>query len=122
HYTVLCRLSAPPLRTDRSHTAQVPARPQGATPFPYTTLFRSGHALGHPDQRGLAGGVQRTFLARHPRGDGAADVDDPAAVRHDRSEEHTSELQSRENLVCRVLLEKKKDEKEQARKGGEEAD
>src|SRR6266511_5487235 len=59
-------------------------RPPRSTLFPYTTLFRSS-----------------------PRGGGRACPAPPAAWRG-RSEEHTSELQSRENLVCRLLLEKKK--------------
>src|SRR5215475_11868683 len=62
-------------------------RPPRSTLFPYTTLFRSRP----PDA-----GISRV----HPR--------EPRAGRADRSEEHTSELQSRENLVCRLLLEKKK--------------
>src|SRR5947209_12680242 len=63
--------------------------------FPYTTLFRSAR---HKDRRGGAE-------------DGAAAFES-AAARHERqiirSEEHTSELQSRQYLVCRLLLEKKK--------------
>src|SRR5438477_2087292 len=65
--------------------------PPRSTLFPYTTLFRS-------DRRQLLDLVQRAA----PRG-----VDQPA-VGHYRSEEHTSELQSHVNLVCRLLLEKKK--------------
>src|SRR5215475_7989881 len=61
-------------------------RPPRSTLFPYTTLFRSPHRP----------------VTRHPGLHGARA--DPAR----RSEEHTSELQSRENLVCRLLLEKKK--------------
>src|SRR6266511_5867450 len=60
-------------------------RPPRSTLFPYTTLFRSRTA---PRCRGRAGGQPGRVCAR--------------------SEEHTSELQSRENLVCRLLLEKKK--------------
>src|SRR5437870_6607069 len=66
-------------------------RPPRSTLFPYTTLFRS--LLQHRDGAGAGGGVQP----------GAED--ELAAV---RSEEHTSELQSRGHLVCRLLLEKKK--------------
>src|SRR5215475_1101076 len=63
-------------------------RPPRSTLFPYTTLFRSDLGLARADTRaGLLYGA------------GACGV---------RSEEHTSELQSRENLVCRLLLEKKK--------------
>src|SRR6266700_4458603 len=72
-------------------------RPPRSTLFPYTTLFRSGRA-----GRSCWGGAGRR--RRGWRGGGRAEArGDPA-----RSEEHTSELQSRENLVCRLLLEKKK--------------
>src|SRR3712207_8428507 len=85
-------------------------RPPRSTLFPYTTLFRSEDCVfvtptnipddGEPDQ-----GIARTYRfllsayvgflgRRHPQ--------------HLRSEEHTSELQSRQYLVCRLLLEKKK--------------
>src|ERR1041385_3403939 len=64
-------------------------RPPRSTLFPYTTLFRSGHS-----QVGLA---PMTVLHLHG-----------AVSDRDRSEEHTSELQSRLHLVCRLLLEKKK--------------
>src|SRR5688500_19649441 len=98
------------------------SRPLICRPFPYTTLFRSDH-------RDLLAGARRGRLRLHPAlleapvDDGAFDVldrdrrlvdaqharplagggADPA-----RSEEHTSELQSPCNLVCRLLLEKKK--------------
>src|SRR6202021_3402976 len=68
-------------------------RPPRSTLFPYTTLFRSG-----PDA-----GVGRP---RGPAGHG-----DLRGPRH-RSEEHTSELQSRQYLVCRLLLEKKKTDRD----------
>src|SRR2546430_9857088 len=91
-------------------------RPPRSTLFPYTTLFRSGlqaHALAQPvdehsgDPRPLAlergllldhGGEDQRLVRRAERQLGAAL----------RSEEHTSELQSQSNLVCRLLLEKKK--------------
>src|SRR5436305_9107029 len=63
-------------------------RPPRSTLFPYTTLFRSHHS--HQHRRAAA-------LSRARQRPGAA-----------RSEEHTSELQSRPHLVCRLLLEKKK--------------
>src|SRR2546422_7086235 len=81
-------------------------RPPRSTLFPYTTLFRSRRRrasfagehcplrAGHDGVRGVGGAV--------PQG-GAAGVRGAA-----RSEEHTSELQSRLHLVCRLLLEKKK--------------
>src|SRR5438034_1562653 len=67
-------------------------RPPRSTLFPYTTLFRSGHGAGRrweslPARDGRSAGRQR------------------------RSEEHTSELQSHSDLVCRLLLEKKKKKK-----------
>src|SRR3712207_7492383 len=77
-------------------------RPPRSTLFPYTTLFRSDAAVGtsgescRQHERLVAGGEQ---LAAHgSRQPGPAEQ---------RSEEHTSELQSRQYLVCRLLLEKK---------------
>src|SRR6267378_4874711 len=69
-------------------------RPPRSTLFPYTTLFRSTG-----DRRAPVGPAERR---RRPG--------------RDRSEEHTSELQSRRDLVCRLLLEKKKKTKKQKRK------
>src|SRR3712207_7565228 len=74
-------------------------RPPRSTLFPYTTLFRSA------PQR--AGPVGKDLEHRSRRADGDAAGLDPYAVPR-RSEEHTSELQSRQYLVCRLLLEKKK--------------
>src|SRR3712207_7578874 len=90
-------------------------RPPRSTLFPYTTLFRSSRALprpakwDRPTRTGTAGTGRHDefsdearpgWARRHARGRG----------RHPRrrSEEHTSELQSRQYLVCRLLLEKKK--------------
>src|SRR5438067_9983499 len=67
-------------------------RPPRSTLFPYTTLFRSGRRRLGPGRRGDPAGVELVL----GRGRGP------------RSEEHTSELQSRFDLVCRLLLEKKK--------------
>src|SRR2546429_2170568 len=70
-------------------------RPPRSTLFPYTTLFRSS---------GVAGGHRRAMSrAKIPH----------SMARPTRSEEHTSELQSRLHLVCRLLLEKKKKKKRQ---------
>src|SRR2546429_6630580 len=70
-------------------------RPPRSTLFPYTTLFRS-----HYSQRRDAGSARsRRGLLHRSR---------PYHFWHRRSEEHTSELQSRLHLVCRLLLEKKK--------------
>src|SRR5260370_22517262 len=82
-------------------------RPPRSTLFPYTTLFRSDPAhtaVAARDAHHLrARGDHIDELASDPRRLGAADPLLP-----DRSEEHTSELQSHLNLVCRLLLEKKK--------------
>src|SRR3712207_7117603 len=89
-------------------------RPPRSTLFPYTTLFRSGlvqdqevHAAKTPDRLLRAGqGFDAAAVRQmHPQL--------AVAIRRDgmpkmRSEEHTSELQSRQYLVCRLLLEKKK--------------
>src|SRR2546429_1630471 len=78
-------------------------RPPRSTLFPYTTLFRSSAAartLSHGERRQLELAVA---LAQRPR---VLLLDEPTAGM--RSEEHTSELQSRLHLVCRLLLEKKK--------------
>src|SRR2546426_7517417 len=76
-------------------------RPPRSTLFPYTTLFRSRH-----QRLGLAAREQRGAVRARQRPDLAADR--PYGVQIARSEEHTSELQSPCNLVCRLLLEKKK--------------
>src|SRR5947209_16187633 len=90
--------------------------PRRATLFPYTTLFRS-LAAGEGAEGGGAGGVGAVDLGAVDEGGDGVDllagvgfgragggVEDGAG----RSEEHTSELQSRQYLVCRLLLEKKK--------------
>src|SRR2546427_8290953 len=87
-------------------------RPPRSTLFPYTTLFRSCGRAAHPaadvdgihaaqplgGEEGEAGGRLRPQRA--------------AALPDGRSEEHTSELQSQSNLVCRLLLEKKKEQQQ----------
>src|SRR5690606_42010945 len=97
--------------------------PPSLTLFPYTTLFRSrpveqfpppgvcphpgpetphspvDRLPGYRPRAAAAGGQVRRCLASHPA--------QPGGTQGGRSEEHTSELQSRENLVCRLLLEKK---------------
>src|SRR2546430_13230633 len=96
-------------------------RPPRSTLFPYPTLFRSdrpkGRELGRvPNHRALPPGAEVRFddqrtavqrgeeLARMGRNERLGD----RHPRQLRSEEHTSELQSQSNLVCRLLLEKKK--------------
>src|SRR2546427_4004346 len=93
-------------------------RPPRSTLFPYTTLFRSRRSEEplRPLQR-VGTDSAREHLAGwpHDRDRGVRQADDrirgnaqPASVTIVRSEEHTSELQSQSNLVCRLLLEKKK--------------
>src|SRR2546430_16258143 len=76
-------------------------RPPRSTLFPYTTLFRSLAIVLDTDSRLLTTGLDRFTLP--PRSATPA-----FTTGHFRSEEHTSELQSQSNLVCRLLLEKKK--------------
>src|SRR3712207_7602156 len=80
-------------------------RPPRSTLFPYTTLFRSDHESGDRTALGVVA------LEQGRRGGAAGHHGElPCQVVRvrDRSEEHTSELQSRQYLVCRLLLEKKK--------------
>src|SRR2546421_7895681 len=88
-------------------------RPPRSTLFPYTTLFRSVDKASRAKWRGHDGNVplrfdilpaEKDFRSVGPR----LPVIRPAAADKVRSEEHTSELQSRSDLVCRLLLEKKK--------------
>src|SRR5690606_40886424 len=86
-----------------------------STLFPYTTLFRSFFRFSDaPQRQRIFERVQRRNRAAaflHANGDGAPMVAARVFVHvagERRSEEHTSELQSREKLVCRLLLEKKK--------------
>src|SRR5690349_21979129 len=88
-------------------------RPPRSTLFPYTTLFRSRvlHAAGLLDDAGLAGMLDALERLRADVASGAfvaAESDEDVHGALERSEEHTSELQSRRDLVCRLLLEKKK--------------
>src|SRR3712207_8667890 len=86
-------------------------RPPRSTLFPYTTLFRSLHPVplptGAPTDRHPARPRTRRPRDRPPTGPGPIH-DQPGAAPSaaTRSEEHTSELQSRQYLVCRLLLEK----------------
>src|SRR2546426_8824140 len=85
-------------------------RPPRSTLFPYTTLFRSAGSPGGNRQRAgsagssPAGSVVPWRVGRHRGGHGRG----RRRRKRGRSEEHTSELQSPCNLVCRLLLEKKK--------------
>src|SRR3712207_7137257 len=85
-------------------------RPPRSTLFPYTTLFRSSLLIAGPPGSGktaLALHLARRLGFRAVR-KRAADLSGAPGGPAARSEEHTSELQSRQYLVCRLLLEKKK--------------
>src|SRR3712207_8255198 len=99
-------------------------RPPRSTLFPYTTLFRSQTRPARPDQldaahekdlreqRGAERDIEQDRPAAQGRPDdgleGELDCEQRQRDQEGRSEEHTSELQSRQYLVCRLLLEKKK--------------
>src|SRR3712207_8117192 len=94
-------------------------RPPRSTLFPYTTLFRSlarsppsesrhDRAQCHHEQAEDGREVARPHPERGPHLQLAAGEEEPGPDHDHRSEEHTSELQSRQYLVCRLLLEKKK--------------
>src|SRR3712207_7221401 len=91
-------------------------RPPRSTLFPYTTLFRSSFRSGKPGA--IKGGIafyegqlddaRHTMMIARTAADYGAALASSTRVTAFRSEEHTSELQSRQYLVCRLLLEKKK--------------
>src|SRR3712207_7483554 len=94
-------------------------RPPRSTLFPYTTLFRSELTVQVSDERGLVGGLSgwtwgtcagigMFWIREDARRSGWGGRLLAAAEREARSEEHTSELQSRQHLGIRLLLEKKK--------------
>src|SRR5688572_31111686 len=92
-------------------------RPPRSTLFPYTTLFRSIHCRTtpmRPRERAIRGQLKMIADVCHEAGVAClmnGDVEnreEGLRLAKDRSEEHTSELQSQSNLVCRLLLEKKK--------------
>src|SRR3712207_7288715 len=84
-------------------------RPPRSTLFPYTTLFRSSSPNSRYHGRPLTD--RRPTDVRVPRTRGSLHAEPfPHSRRRERSEEHTSELQSRQYLVCRLLLEKKQEE------------
>src|SRR5207253_9354738 len=102
-----------------SHFLYITPPPPRSPLFPYTTLFRSGRPAAYADEpdggagegtpcdRRQARGRAARDAARRRRDDGPERPSAGASLRR-RSEEHTSELQSRGHLVCRLLLEKKK--------------
>src|SRR5438477_10593020 len=92
---IYCRFLSPVPRYSSIFFFLMIRRPPRSTLFPYTTLFRSPRISLHRGRFSI-----RKTPARFMR------VEPPPVT--DRSEEHTSELQSHVNLVCRLLLEKKK--------------
>src|SRR5204862_7171575 len=108
-------LSSPPLSLSLPHR-----QPPTTTLFPYTTLFRSLYRISIANfaRSSTSAWLKQTRIrtsSRAERSRPAANVDCPPQLsvtaqhrRYRRSEEHTSELQSRRDLVCRLLLEKKK--------------
>src|SRR5688572_32109108 len=91
-------------------------RPPRSTLFPYTTLFRSRQCVKpSPDiVFQMHGQYRGAHVAGRRHVDRLHSAERDAAI--DRSEEHTSELQSQSNLVCRLLLEKKKKKKKKKAK------
>src|SRR5688572_31304999 len=93
-------------------------RPPRSTLFPYTTLFRSieqpthGRAIGERARRLAETKYSYEAYLSRTR-EAFAYFTGPSAAQPARSEEHTSELQSQSNLVCRLLLEKKKTHSEE---------
>src|SRR5438270_7699961 len=83
-------------------------RPPRSTLFPYTTLFRSTIAQIIDCRGSAAFSLERLKLRRQPLLAAIGLKPQPRLSSELRSEEHTSELQSQSNLVCRLLLEKKK--------------
>src|SRR2546430_6019770 len=97
-------------------------RPPRSTLFPYTTLFRSARIKWNLERHGVATfrGAGKLVDAHTVEADGTKITGEiiliatgsipfhPPGIAFERSEEHTSELQSQSNLVCRLLLEKKK--------------
>src|SRR5690606_40806669 len=108
--------TSPPAHLHHSTRALLPIsssvlllrRPPRPTLFPYTTLFRSSNGPASPCHAACPSvvGCERGKWA-NPLAIRAIRTSENVPI-HPRSEEHTSELQSRENLVCRLLLEKKK--------------
>src|SRR5438445_8643117 len=102
-----------------SRFVSIVRRPPRSTLFPYTTLFRSRRGVGVVGHLPGPGPARPHALRRRPGGSrrspngtgGAGQSGGGFGGRLPRSEEHTSELQSRQYLVCRLLLEKKKHRK-----------
>src|SRR5690349_23461411 len=92
-------------------------RPPRSTLFPYTTLFRSSASSGGDASKLLESMPGDSFVALASPEFGETIKKIVDLIEENRSEEHTSELQSRRDLVCRLLLEKKKIKKKRKRSG-----
>src|SRR2546427_8616827 len=99
-------------------------RPPRSTLFPYTTLFRSKRIAWRPGYVTTASGSRvRSLMPTHSRSSSGSSYTSDSEldlewVGMSRSEEHTSELQSQSNLVCRLLLAKKKEQAQRAAPAG----
>src|SRR5258708_29777539 len=91
-------------------------RPPRSTLFPYTTLFRSSAS---PMSKSLRWSAATRIPPPRWRRNTASRTTPANCPKASRSEEHTSELQSPDHLVCRLLLEKKKDDERETRDGAE---
>src|SRR2546425_9460685 len=91
-------------------------RPPRSTLFPYTTLFRSQRPVGAAQIADEDDQLARRDLAVQDARGADPEDDDRAPGERERSEEHTSELQSLAYLVCRLLLEKKKKQRQVLRR------
>src|SRR5258708_29161780 len=83
-------------------------RPPRSTLFPYTTLFRSGLVHSSLETFLLVRDLSNFRSSSSPGGSSSSSIKPSSFISRVRSEEHTSELQSPDHLVCRLLLEKKK--------------
>src|SRR5438552_10575430 len=99
---MLLTLSLPPISASFFFFLMI-RRPPTSTLFPYTTLFRSHDRFSAFKRQNLCAGARLVMLSHATHADGSQTDQRPL-----RSEEHTSELQSPDHLVCRLLLEKKK--------------
>src|SRR5690606_39599627 len=110
--------SHPPVRSPSHFFSLMMRRPPRSTLFPYTTLFRSHFFIAdRHDSRAAQGAHLLTQFLQYLqfaclRCAQQREAEVLRVLGYRRSEEHTSELQSRENLVCRLLLEKKKKNKQ----------
>src|SRR5690606_41469590 len=108
----ICNVTASDLHSTSSHFLSTPRHHTHSTPFPYTTLFRSRILLNSVSRSSSSSGSTSSprlyTVAIVPTNTSLAAKEEISPIPIFQSEEHTSELQSREKLVCRLLLVKKK--------------